>query len=905
MSIRNIFNTIIRSKRFTSSQKVDSEFQLLFTHIIHDFIASWYTSVSTDRELLQEILSVISSATKEIERRFSQIDWVILLSCQLPHVLKRHLHDFRHCRAKLGTSYAGGKTIEELFRGSQPHFALTNPTVLAGDSGSGEVEAEGEAEYLRKVVELIMDLTLPQNELKSDVVRFLLREILTCTVLVRAVEKLCDPDFLNQLILRLLSDEILEDNQPFLEDLTAGDEFSTASSHGYPFPSDNIQGISSSNFDPSEGMGRALYSQTLTPTSNFNSSSLKFQNRLQQTFLKRRRRNNNSMNEGQFPSESGSAAAQMVGITPAGVGITNTIVTGINKLTFGGLGRVSSGMEKIKNMVKEGSTDKVVEEGKERKPPRMKRFSRRRNQDEDGRSSPTPKGRKHRSRKPGSEQKLKEVEQASSSGELNTEKSLGQVVPTTPVKTDSTKQVAELTTESVIPTIISVISPLLSSPDAKTPKQDNNSNASLPPTFPEKNQSVSQKVSELFEDEEESDSELTDELNTDFNNEFTDTQSDSNPLNFNSFDEGANRDNVQNRDPATYVLSEIESNSPSSPFRVVDYDADESFLESPTRILDTFQSEPTAFTENRPSDSNQRDSLGIKVEQRAPLWWEVAISYLFILIRYVIDLLIVLFVQLTGKEISWNWNTAALEATIVAIIMLFKKLWSVRQEIIEGPTQLGPIDTTKYKDERLEEPVFDLVNELFQVMKRSKWVFNQFVFFVVPISHGIFRDYVNRAIIKGVYFIICEDQVAYYIKNLRLSFWPHGYWDSYVPVRTAADKEYTRRELEEKLKNLVPENIKSILGAKSVEDSMSDLVQAIQRKTITKHLFYILVDLFMVHFAPELQLQQQQRNAGVTGLGPTTTIPRSSPTTKITGGSPNHSPRNIPPLSINIISSDK
>jgi hypothetical protein len=88
---------------------------------------------------------------------------------------------------KMRSIYAGGTSIEELFHGLQPHIAL-------GSLGD-------EHEYMRKIAEVILQVFFPSRELQSDLMRYLLREVLAETVLMNLVETISEPDTIFELIL--------------------------------------------------------------------------------------------------------------------------------------------------------------------------------------------------------------------------------------------------------------------------------------------------------------------------------------------------------------------------------------------------------------------------------------------------------------------------------------------------------------------------------------------------------------------------------------------------------------------------------------------------------------------------------------------------------------------------------
>ncbi|KAF9350988.1 hypothetical protein BGX26_010889 [Mortierella sp. AD094] len=120
-------------------------------------------------------------------------DWVGLLLQDVPEILKRHYMDYRQAAQKLETAYAPNQTIESIFHGLQPHFALKD----------GE---ESEKEYLRQLADELLRVLLPETEYGSDCVRWLVREIMCCLVLRSLVEILTEPDMINYIVNTLLVD---------------------------------------------------------------------------------------------------------------------------------------------------------------------------------------------------------------------------------------------------------------------------------------------------------------------------------------------------------------------------------------------------------------------------------------------------------------------------------------------------------------------------------------------------------------------------------------------------------------------------------------------------------------------------------------------------------------------------
>lgn len=170
----------LRPETLTSSPLVDLELHPLLSYIIRDFIANWFTSISGDEELLLEFIKSLSILVRNMEFRFCKVDWVSLLTKDFVEALRIHMSDFKRCKSRLNSSYAGSASLEDLFHGLQPHVALLSD--------------ENEHEYCRKVADIFLESFFPPKELDSDVIRYLMREIMSETVLLSAFDAISEPE---------------------------------------------------------------------------------------------------------------------------------------------------------------------------------------------------------------------------------------------------------------------------------------------------------------------------------------------------------------------------------------------------------------------------------------------------------------------------------------------------------------------------------------------------------------------------------------------------------------------------------------------------------------------------------------------------------------------------------------
>lgn len=188
--------------RWTSSASKDgslSPWRQILRIIKRDYILSWYTHISIDGAYPERVEDTILACTRELGKRFERVDVPLLVSTRIvPHVTK-HMQDFRLVEALLQPSLHAvpGKNVT-VDPGAivQAHFPSLHPAlpIHAISNTAPSVEA-----YARTKVEGVLRLILPAEEC-TDTIVTVVREILTCTVLVPMLEWCADPDFWNKLI---------------------------------------------------------------------------------------------------------------------------------------------------------------------------------------------------------------------------------------------------------------------------------------------------------------------------------------------------------------------------------------------------------------------------------------------------------------------------------------------------------------------------------------------------------------------------------------------------------------------------------------------------------------------------------------------------------------------------------
>ncbi|KAH0606993.1 uncharacterized protein H6S33_002981 [Morchella sextelata] len=173
----------------TKHPDIDMQLYALLAIVCRDYIDTWYTGISSDREFISEVVKVVADVVAEVERRVDGIDIPLLLLDELPALVTRHITDHRLAHARAGT--VSHHTPAELFHNLQPHPALAS--------------AEATQQYNKLLSHALLDALLPVQKLQSPCARTFVRDLLAAMAVGGLVEKMSEPAMLHGLITSLLA----------------------------------------------------------------------------------------------------------------------------------------------------------------------------------------------------------------------------------------------------------------------------------------------------------------------------------------------------------------------------------------------------------------------------------------------------------------------------------------------------------------------------------------------------------------------------------------------------------------------------------------------------------------------------------------------------------------------------
>eukprot|EP01135_Chromosphaera_perkinsii_P000564 Nk52_evm26s123 gene=Nk52_evmTU26s123 len=164
---------------------MDAVLNKFLEHFMNDFIFYWFSSFSDDEEFPTQVRLCLSTVVMNFTSylKTSSLDLISLLIFRAFHTFIVHLREYR----KLEYSRL---SIDEYLNGKGSHYLHF-----------AAVSKENELVYLRQVSELLIMKLVPESELKAKLVKPILRELLACQLLLPAIQKVCDADFVNLSIL--------------------------------------------------------------------------------------------------------------------------------------------------------------------------------------------------------------------------------------------------------------------------------------------------------------------------------------------------------------------------------------------------------------------------------------------------------------------------------------------------------------------------------------------------------------------------------------------------------------------------------------------------------------------------------------------------------------------------------
>ncbi|CAH1248074.1 SNX19 [Branchiostoma lanceolatum] len=196
-----------------SQDPLNRQLESLTRNIMRDFVMTWYTDITGDPQFSDEAFESLEDMSLTLSTRFKELDQHVLVEKVLKAV-HRHLFTTKEARKLLKT---------------QPNFFKSDldseSSLLAAYEKVAKIHIAlqcqaVELDYLRNIAEVLLYVVFPVSTFRCESGKELVREILTCQLILPVVNMVSDPDWLNQKIFQILSPSEAVLEQSFDENLT-------------------------------------------------------------------------------------------------------------------------------------------------------------------------------------------------------------------------------------------------------------------------------------------------------------------------------------------------------------------------------------------------------------------------------------------------------------------------------------------------------------------------------------------------------------------------------------------------------------------------------------------------------------------------------------------------------------
>ncbi|RLL96636.1 hypothetical protein CFD26_104560 [Aspergillus turcosus] len=188
----------------TSSNEVDLQLYALIAIIMKEFVFSWYSKITSDQNLVKEVIQVIAHCTRALEQRLRETDIAQLFLDEIPGLIEAHIISYRLARDE-STLSGLSPSVRETYHALHPHPSLS-PIPDPSDMQTIAKQRENEAIYRQLLVHGILAILLPTEDLENVPLRTIVGDILADLIVGNAVsEKMCQGWFLWETTTKLLS----------------------------------------------------------------------------------------------------------------------------------------------------------------------------------------------------------------------------------------------------------------------------------------------------------------------------------------------------------------------------------------------------------------------------------------------------------------------------------------------------------------------------------------------------------------------------------------------------------------------------------------------------------------------------------------------------------------------------
>ncbi|TNM92972.1 hypothetical protein fugu_018374, partial [Takifugu bimaculatus] len=191
-------------RRLTGSSFIDEPLQQVIQFALRDYIQYWYYTLSEDESFLLEIRQTLQNALVQFCTRSKEVDWQPYFTTRLVDDFATHLRGVQKsprspCRPRGQQRDITEELVDSFFEAEVEMERKICRDVVC-------VSRKDEEGFLRDLCELLLYLLLPPGDFHNKNMRYFLREVLACGVLLPLINQLSDPDYINQFVIWMIRD---------------------------------------------------------------------------------------------------------------------------------------------------------------------------------------------------------------------------------------------------------------------------------------------------------------------------------------------------------------------------------------------------------------------------------------------------------------------------------------------------------------------------------------------------------------------------------------------------------------------------------------------------------------------------------------------------------------------------
>ncbi|KAH7328517.1 PXA domain-containing protein [Stachybotrys elegans] len=161
----------------TSSNDVDLQLYAFLAIILREFVQTWYGRITTDETFVAEIVHIIAHCTRALEQRCRTLDLESLLLDEIPDLLDRHITAYRTAHQPVSQPPVQVDP-REIYHSLCPLPPLS-PVPRPGHSASAAEQEANEKDYRQLLVQGVLALLLPTEDLENPCLTSLVGQILS------------------------------------------------------------------------------------------------------------------------------------------------------------------------------------------------------------------------------------------------------------------------------------------------------------------------------------------------------------------------------------------------------------------------------------------------------------------------------------------------------------------------------------------------------------------------------------------------------------------------------------------------------------------------------------------------------------------------------------------------------